>query len=148
MKDDMNMDAVPGQETDSENGDAQAQEDKKTFTQDEVNRIMQKRLEQMKKQAAKEKELEYDAKLHELESREMNLAMKEELEKREMPKRFADVITCSNAEEMKQKLDVLQEILSETKKNKESGASKRKALYVPQNGTTSADGIREAMGLD
>lgn len=84
--------------------------EQKTFTQEEVNSIVQARLNREKNQVSKEAEAEYTQKLAELNAREMKLLVKEQLDNRNMSRKIADIITCTNEEDLKQKLDILEEI--------------------------------------
>ncbi len=67
-----------------------AGKEERLFTQEEVNGFIQSRLGQMKKQAAKESAAELGQREKELEAREMRLAVREELEKRGMPKGLSE----------------------------------------------------------
>lgn len=141
MEDNNELEAIQGEDF----GEEMTDKGKKTFTSDEVNQIIQKRLNQMKKQASKEQEAEYSKKFQELHEREMKLAMNEELANRNLPKKFADIIFCSDEEDMKKKIDVLNEIMFEARTQKSESP---KSVYKPKNGTFSHDEIRDAMGLD
>lgn len=82
----------------------------KTFTQDDVNRIVQERLGRLKEQAAKESQVEYGQKLVELETREMKVMVKEKLLDRNMPRDLADLISCTDEEDLENKLNKLESI--------------------------------------
>lgn len=82
----------------------------KLFTQDEVNSFIQSRMSRMKAQASKEAESEYNKRLAVLEARERKLLVKEQLSARGMSADLAEVITCTDENDLKAKLDKLQAI--------------------------------------
>lgn len=120
----------------------------RTFTQKDVDSIIKSRLDQMKRQAAKETETEYSARLADLEKREVQLTVREKLGSRGMPKELADVISCNNVNEIDKKLDILERLIPK------ADATQPKPGFVkvgaPQPKTRygkSEDPYREAMGL-
>lgn len=82
----------------------------KLFTQEEVNSIIQSRISRMKAQLSKEAESTYDSKMQQLHEREMKILVKEQLDERGMSKDLADIITCTDENDLKNKLDVLEKI--------------------------------------
>lgn len=140
------------QSTQEENSGADVQGKKKLFTQEEVNGFVQSRISRMRSQIEKESRATYDQKMQELNVREMKLMTKEALSDRGMPKELADIITCTDEEDLKNKLDALQKIYGGTsaagKKEEPSGFRKvgvsTDGALKPGDGTSS---IREAMGL-
>ena len=137
-----------GNETDVQGPVSGAQ---KTFTQEEVNGIIQSRVSRMKSQTMKEVRAEYDQKLAQLQNREMQLLVKEQLHERGMPLELAAVVTCTDEKDLKVKLDVLQQVYGSSGKQKEepSAGFLRIGAADPENGYPSAgpDPVREAMGL-
>lgn len=124
----------------------QESKEEKRFTQEEVNGFIQSRLGQMKKQAAKESMAELAQREKELEMREMRLAVREELEKRGMPKELSEVVSGSSLEEIGGKLDRLNEIYG----NKETKKAESAHGFMIGSGdkeNTQMDAIREAFGL-
>lgn len=122
----------------------------KMLSQEEVNGIIQNRIGQMKKQAAKEVETEYSQKMQELQTREMKIAVKEALSERKMPMELADIITCSDVNDLKSKLDTIQKIYS----GKEAAVTEKKQVGGfrigadgPQSPYVGKDPVRKAMGL-
>lgn len=108
----------------------------KTFTQEEVNKIVQQRLER-----AKSKEPDELAKREaELNKREMNLTIREQLSSAGLPNELADVISAQDEDEAIEKIEIL-------KKYIESQPAHSKAEYNPVKGEVKTDPIREAMGL-
>lgn len=137
------------QETGGQEVQGQAKEGK-TFSQEEVNGFIQARLGQMKKQAAKEVEAEYSAKLKEISDREMKLLVKEQLQERGMPKDLADIITCTDADDLRNKLDVLQNLYGQNEKKEQapSGFVQVGAGNVHDAHIIKTDPVRKAMGLE
>lgn len=121
----------------------------KSFTQDEVNNIIQTRLDKLKKQAASEQEMKYAQKVKELEARESMLLLKESLAVRKMPAELAEVITCTDEKDMNSKLDVLQKLIEgEVKKAIDNISRPGQTRYNPVGGKDVVhDNIRESMGL-
>lgn len=107
-----------------------------TFTQEEVNKIVQQRLER-----AKSKEPDELAKREaELNKREMNLTIREQLSSAGLPNELAGVISAQDEDEAREKIEIL-------KKYIESQPAHSKAEYNPVKGEVKTDPIREAMGL-
>ena len=108
----------------------------KKFTQEEVNKIVQQRLER-----AKSKEPDELAKREaELNKREMNLTIREQLSSAGLPNELAGVISAQDEDEAREKIEIL-------KKYIESQPAHSKAEYNPVKGEVKTDPIREAMGL-
>lgn len=89
--------------------------EQKLFTQEEVNDFMQSRITRMKAQAAKEAQAEYEQKFAELEARSAKLMVKDRLSDRGMPRELADIITCTDENDLDSKLDALQKIYGKQK---------------------------------
>ena len=107
-----------------------------TFTQEEVNKIVQQRLER-----AKSKEPDELAKREaELNKREMNLTIRDQLSSAGLPNELAGVISAQDEDEAIEKIEIL-------KKYIESQPAHSKAEYNPVKGEVKTDPIREAMGL-
>lgn len=129
-----------------------AVEEKKTYTSDEVTRIIQGRFTSLKRQAAKESEAEYTRKFAELEAREMKLMAKEKLSERGMPRELADIITCTDEKDLDSKLDALQKIYGDKAKEKEKPTGFICIGGAPYEGnrglSVAPDPVRKAMGLE
>lgn len=121
--------------------------DQKTFTQDEVNGIIQSRISRMKSQAAKEARTEYEQKLAELQAREMQLLVKEHLQARGMAAELAGVLTCTDEDDLKAKLDVLQQVYGDSGRQKAPTGFIQIGVDSSGNGFTAPDPVRKAMGL-
>ena len=147
MSEEMNQ--VPGAEETGEEVTQETGEEKKLFTQEEVNSFIQSRIAQMKRQASKETNAEIEKRIKDLDAREMRLSVREELEKRGMPKELADVITCSSVEEISTKLDRLNEIYGNKKdENKQPPTGFKIGSGESKENKERLDPIREAMGLN
>lgn len=124
----------------------------KTFTQDEVNNFVQSRISRMKGQLAKEAKAEYEQKLADLQSREMKLLVKEKLSDRGMPKELADIITCTDEDDLNRKLDKLSAIYGGDAVKKEKPTTGFVQIGASGGssgiGAVSVDPVRRAMGLD
>lgn len=155
MEENTNMTEQTQAENMGNESEVQGQEAAKTFTQDEVNRIIQERLERAKKQATKDQESEYAQKAAELQAREMKLLVKEQLSERGMPRELADIITCTDENDLKAKLDALQKIYGDKAKEKEKPTGFVQIVGArPAEGNTRGglpsmgDPVRKAMGLE
>ena len=89
--------------TEAEAQGATGEEKEKLFTQEEVNGFIQSRLSRLRGQINKEVRAEYDQKLSDLTARENRLIVKEALSNRGMPRELADVITCTDEEDLNSK---------------------------------------------
>ena len=150
MKEDTQADNVGQEDVQGTTGNSD-----KRFTQEEVNGIIQSRLDRMKAQATKEARAEYEQKLAEVHAKEMQLLLKEQLSARGMNVALANVITCTDEEDLKAKLDVLQSCLGAQPKggfyrldksgNKIAGSESQYMRNTKQK--PEADPIRAAMGI-
>lgn len=142
-----------GNETEGQGADqatAGSGKEQKLFTQEEVNSFVQSRVSRLKSQINKEASAEYNQKLAELQARESKLMVKEALHERNMPRELADIITCTDENDIKEKLDALQKIYGGQSAAKEEtkptgfvqiGAGRSsEEMYAP-------DPVRKAMGL-
>lgn len=120
----------------------------KRFTQEEVNSFIQSRLGRMKDQAAKEVKAEYDKKFADLQAREMRLLAREQLSIRGMSADLAEVITCTDENDLKAKLDKLQAIYGSGKQEEKQPTGFIQVGGANAPGQTGSDPVRAAMGLD
>ncbi len=126
----------------------------KTFTQDDVNRIVQERLAKEKSKASNE---DFEKKTADLEKRTAELAAKENrlnavtaLRAAGYPDELADVIRCSNADELKKSMEIIDKIIKERTPegwNKELEAKRSRIVGASIHSLPSDNGIRSAMGL-
>ena len=84
----------------------------RTFTQEQVNTIIQSRLAKLKTQAETEANAAYEKKFAELRAKELSLLTREKLTERGMPLELAGVISCTDEKDLESKLDVLQKTYS------------------------------------
>lgn len=125
--------------------------DQKLFTQEEVNGFVQSRVARMKAQATKEAQAEYNQKLADLQAREMKLLIKEKLSDRGMPRELADVLHCTDENDIDAKLDTLNRIYGGRKaaETEKQPAGFVQVGAVPNNAPMPhADPVRKAMGLE
>lgn len=123
--------------------------EQKLFTQEEVNGFVQSRVSRLKGQINKEASAEYNQKLAELQARESKLMVKEALHERNMPRELADIITCTDENDLNMKLEALQKIYGDKAKEKE--AKSTGFIQIGASGDPHAmppDPVRKAMGLE
>lgn len=99
---------------DLKNTQAKEESVQKTFTQDEVNAIIEKRLaRERKKGEATEnpRETELSEKEKELAQREKKLLLKEKTIGRNIPNELIELISFENEEDLDKKLDVLEKYI-------------------------------------
>lgn len=130
-----NMDFTDSQETGQEN---QA----KTFTQEEVNRIVQERLARDRKEREPDTgTVSQDTRLKALEERELKLTARERLFDEKLPLELADILRYHNEEELKAAIEKIKEI------NGMTGANARWGERLNGNTMKHDLSIRDAMGL-
>lgn len=129
----------------------------KLFTQEQVNEIIQSRLGRFKQQAEATAEAALKAKEAELAERENKLLIREELTRRGMSLDLADVLTCTGADDLKTKLDVIQKTFENNagkdRAAEEHAADDQNGFRVGYPGSSlgaaqgGVDPVRKAMGL-
>lgn len=128
----------------------------KTFTQDDVNRIVQERLAKEKGKASSNED--FEKKTAELERKQAELLEKESrlnaltaLRSAGYPDELADVIRCSNADELKKSMELIDKIIKErtpSEQDKENEANRAAfAFTMPMQNSSVKDDVRAAMGL-
>ncbi len=120
----------------------------KTFTQDDVNRIVQERLAKDREKASKE----LGEREQELAQREFRLNSRQKLIDRGYPDSIMDALNCSSEEAFDKALDVIDGLIKErTPDPKQVELEKNRARFTqplnPSRGTTGEDLIRKAMNL-
>lgn len=123
----------------------------RTFTQDELNRIVQDRLAKDRAKASEEME----KKEKELAQREFLLNSRHKLIDRGLPEKIIDALNCSSDEAFDKALDLIDELLKERTPSKEIAEAQREAAAraprytapLENNRTASEDFIRRAMKL-
>lgn len=130
-------------------GTATEQQQEKTFTQEQVNAIVSKRLAEDRTSRASE----FDKREKELNQREMQIRAKELLAERGLPKNLADVLRYSDEESLKAAIDVIDKTrgFKESSVDTEQNNDKRKIIENPlpsgQRDALIRDPLRKAMGL-
>lgn len=115
----------------------------KTFTQDEVNGIVQKRLEKEREKYKKEQDTAFAEREKAITVREMRMTALEKLNKNGLSADLVDAINCSDEETIDRSIEIL------AKSYKSPVEGKRKPAYTPRDGdATPTDNIRQAMGLN
>lgn len=152
MNDNPEMNQNPHTENTNLSEDNGGVQGTKMFSQEDVNNIIQSRLDKLKKQAASEQETKYSEKIKELEARESALLMKEGLASRGLPEEIANIITCKDKEDMNAKLDTLKGVLDKAVNNALQRVQSTHTYYNPAGGRDvdvgKPDFIRECMGMN
>lgn len=125
-------------------------EGQKTFTQDDVNRIVQDRLAKDRAKASEE----MSKKEQELEQREFKLNSRQKLIDRGYPDSLLDALNCSSKETFEKALDTIDNLITErtaqiNKQTKEPEVKGFVAVGAPNDAQMNYkdDPIRKAMGL-
>ena len=136
MNDNMNTENT--QLTQADNGGT------KTFTQDDVNRIVQDRLAKDRAKASEE----ISKREQELNDREFRLNSRQKLIDRGFPEDMLDVLNCSSEDAFNKALDRLEAFLMERTPSQELQANKA-VFTMPVKGKTKSneDLIRKAMNM-
>lgn len=137
-----------GKETDLQ-GAAGKENGQRLFTQEEVNSLIQARVSRVKGQVSRDSQAEYEQKLADLQAREMKLLVREKLDERKMPRELADIITCTDEEDLTKKLDAIQKIYGSNarEESKPQGFIRVGAASGGYSGADGSDPVRKAMGL-
>lgn len=123
--------------------------EQKLFTQEEVNGFVQSRVSRLKSQITKEASAEYNQKLAELQARESKLMVREALHERNMPRELADIITCTDENDLNAKLEALQKIYGDKAKEKEAKSMGFIQIGAPGDPyAMPSNPVRKAMGLE
>lgn len=126
-------------------GQATGQEEK-TFTQEEVNRIVQERLARSKNKEPQAGEESGNSKEAELKAREMNIIAREKLLDAELGKECMPLLAgASDEKEILQRIEVIKSLKGNAK---ETNKNKGFTIGAPNgDGNNKTDAIRQAMGL-
>lgn len=124
--------------------------EQKTFTQDEVNRIVSERLQREKEKSG----ASLDEREKDLAKREFNLKAKEILDQKKLPHTLLEALNTESEEAFNKSLEVLEQCISDKLKgDKITGTEPGGTVRVNSGGAhgsggSSEDGsIRKAMGL-
>lgn len=130
------------------------QQSGKTFTQDDVNRIVQERLAKERSKTSsnedfEKKTAELEKRTADLEARENRLNAVSALRDAGYPDELADVIRCGNADELKQSMELIDKIIKERTPNEQDRnlEANRARFTTSMNRTGNIDSVRAAMGL-
>ena len=126
----------------------------KTFTQEDVNRIVQDRL--AKEKAKNSGDADFAKREQELAQRELHMSAREKLAEKGLPGRLADVLNCADQETMEKNIGILEEIIDDVKANiprgtfrgYQPGVSAPLSARRQQMEARDDASIRSAMGLD
>ena len=127
----------------------------KTFTQDDVNRIVQERLAKDREKASKE----LNEREQELAQREFRLNSRQKLIDKGYPETLLDALNCSSEEAFNKALETIDGLMKERlgvkeddEKQRQLAAQRAKPFTMPLNQTsysrTGTDPIRKAMNLN
>lgn len=125
--------------------------EQKTFTQDDVNRIVQDRLAKDRAKASEE----LGKREQELNDREFRLNSRQKLIDRGLPEDMLDVLNCSSEDAFNKALDKLEAFIKERTPNKEQEQleqNRAKFFTAPMNNASfngmREDPIKKAMNLN
>ena len=121
-------------------------EENKTFSQDEVNAIVQQRLAREKEKAKPEHDAAYAAKMSELNQRELQITAKEMLMERGMPKELSSIIKAADEKELATAIDILSKHMKKEEAPKVTGFKLGKP-YAENEGVGNSE-YRKVMGLN
>lgn len=118
----------------------------KTFTQDDVNRIIGERLAKEKSKG----DQDFSKREQELQQREIKLTAKEMLNDKGLSVQLVDALNCTSKETLEKSISVIEQVFNENKKEntkfKIKGAKPGESGNEPQDKPTDA-AIRKAMGF-
>lgn len=139
----MNQNADPA--TSQETGE-------KTFTQEDVNRIVQERL--AKEKSKNNGDADFAKREQELAQRELHMSAKEMLSEKGLPVQLFDALNCKDEETLKKSISTIETVFNEYKANATKSIQfKSFTPSVPTSPVNAGDGdaddlnIRKAMGL-
>ena len=122
--------------------------EQRTFTQDDVNRIVQDRLAKDRAKASEE----MSKKEQELAEREFRLNSRQKLIDRGYPESIMDALNCSSEDAFNKALDIIDGLIKERTPSKEQAELEAKRARFtcptkPGSGSRGKDPIRQAMNL-
>ena len=123
----------------------------KTFTQEDVNRIVQERL--AKEKAKNSGDADFARREQELVQRELHMTAKEMLSEKGLPVQLFNALNCTDKETMEKSIATIETIFNQYKANATSsiqfkGFQPGASNHTPDAGATTEDiEIRKAMGL-
>lgn len=126
-------------ENQNENQEVNQGTEERTFTQEDVNRIVQERLSRAKGNESKD----LDERESELNRRELQLRERELLAEAGLPKELVGALRCGSEEEMKKSIETIKSLYGKPEPKKEG----RYRVVIPGKTADTPDNIRKAMGL-
>ena len=114
----------------------------RTFTQDDVNRIVQERLAKEKGKGSED----LDKRAAELDKRERRMNAIDELRKNDLPDYLVDALNMETDEAFQQSMDAIKKMKGESTGGDMQVIGKGNPIGVVQKGAKDAD-IRDAFGL-
>lgn len=122
----------------------------KTFTQEDVNRIVQERL--AKEKAKNSGEADFAKREQELAQRELHMTAKELLSEKGLPVQLFDALNCTDKEAMEKSIATIETVFNDYKANAKSNIQFKSfqpgaSHQMPDAGATEDIEIRKAMGL-
>lgn len=123
----------------------------KTFTQEDVNRIVQERL--AKEKAKNSGDADFARREQELVQRELHMTAKEMLSEKGLPVQLFNALNCTDKETMEKSISTIEMVFNQYKANATSniqfkGFQPGASNQTPNAGATTEDiEIRKAMGL-
>lgn len=121
-------------------------DENKTFTQEEVNAIIQQRLAREKEKAKPEQDAALAAKELALAERELQLQAKELLMDKGLPKELSGIIKANDEKGLKEAIELLSKYIKTEKEQPSTGFRIGTAGHECTGDTT--DSYRRVMGLD
>lgn len=120
----------------------------KTFTQEDVNRIVGERL--AKEKAKNSGEADFAKREQELARRELHMTAKELLSEKGLPVQIVDALNCADEEAMKKSIETFEKVFADYKANATQAKFKGcrpGASQAPSSELAGDMELRKAMGL-
>ena len=120
----------------------------KTFTQEDVNRIVGERL--AKEKAKNSGEADFAKREQELARRELHMTAKELLSEKGLPVQIVDALNCADEETMKKSIETFEKVFADYKANATQAKFKGchpGASQAPSSELAGDMELRKAMGL-
>ena len=124
--------------------------DKRTFSQEDVNRIVQERL--AKEKAKSSGEADFTKREQELARRELHMSAKELLSEKGLPVQLVEALNCTDRETMEKSVETVEKYFEECRANARSsirlkGFQPGASSVMPTAEPSGDLEIRKAMGL-
>ena len=131
---------------------AENQENNKTFTQDDVNRIVQERLQKERGKVDADREKEFADREAELARKEFRLEARKELSDRGLPEELLDALNMSDKDSFNKSLDIIDKFVkAQTQSTEEQSKLEQQqaqfTMPMVSSNSKGVDKVRIAMGL-